>query len=234
MIREGKRVVVEDVGGPSGGRRCRDSLGWYNSCVDTAEFCSHRSSDGEMPMSFQPLPIMGIVTHVLVLRAVLGLSLGVGSDDMMFGEVTREFEHAVTKLPMYKVAFGEVLGVQTVAKSSCQNAFKVDGPPKSDQVQQWALESDPEEVVVPTRDNTFTLELPKYLDCHLEDSSDSPDDPEWEADFVDWQGGSDSGNSDWALSEVGDEPLVVEDSLPEAPDIPFESLRFKHRYAPMY
>lgn len=61
-----------------------------------------------------------IVTQVWVSCPFLGLSPGVGSNDMLLGEVVREFEHVVTGAAMYKVDFGGVLGTHAVRKESCQ------------------------------------------------------------------------------------------------------------------
>lgn len=58
--------------------------------------------------------------------------------------------------------------------------------------------------------------------------------PDWEADFIDWQGNSDSDNSDWVMSDEGSDPKVVEDTFLSEPDIDFESLEFLHRYAPQH
>ena len=57
-------------------------------------------------------------------------------------------------------------------------------------------------------------------------------DPDWEAEFANWYGKSDSGNSDWVMSDNEVEPEVVLDSALDTPDIPFESLQFEHRFAP--
>jgi hypothetical protein len=49
LIHEGKRLMVQDSEGAREPRRRRDSLGWYNSCTDVSEFCSHRSLSGGSP-----------------------------------------------------------------------------------------------------------------------------------------------------------------------------------------
>jgi hypothetical protein len=157
----------------------------------------------------------------------------VGNGDLLFGEVTREFEHVVTGAAMYKVCFGGVLGVQAVPKACCRNTFETDVPTRltlQGSSDQSGGGSKSDDVVVGTQDNTFTLTLPEYLGGAV--SEEDVADPDWEAEFADWRGKSDSGNSDWVMSDDEVEHEVVLDSALDAPDIPFESLQFEHRFAP--
>lgn len=112
---------------------------------------------------------------------------------------------------MLRVDFGGVIGIHVIAKALCETAAEQDF-----------------DVVAAS---TFTLDLPPYLASVGDNSNDDASDSDWEADFSDWRGNSDSGNSDWALSDSGSDPEVVQDADLSQPDIDFDSLEFEHRYA---
>lgn len=59
------------------------------------------------------------MTHVYIPRPVLGLSLGIDANNMMLGEVIREFEQVITSAVMYNMDFTGVLGMQSIQKDSC-------------------------------------------------------------------------------------------------------------------
>lgn len=117
LIREGKQIVSDD-GESNHTRRHRDSLDWYNSCSDSGG-CIHLL---RTPVEHAAVVVANediVVTHVCVPRQLLGLISTTGENNMLFGEVVREFEHPITHAIMYKVDFGGVLGVQAVEKSKC-------------------------------------------------------------------------------------------------------------------
>lgn len=131
---------------------------------------------------------------------------------------------------MCKVDFGGVIGVHAIAKENCEPAAEEDIMAEVTQQQDHLADGSQGQ----TQGSMFTLDFPTYMDAVGDESNDEAIDPDWEADFVDWQGNSDSGNSDWVLSHLGFEPEVVEDSVLSQGDIDFDSLEFDHRYAPQH
>lgn len=145
---------------------------------------------------------------------------------MLMGEVVRKFQHIITGAAMYKVDFGGVLGTQAVLKDKCHPITKGDMFATAIGASDGNME-----VPIPTSQSTFTLELPSYLELGEDDNNEGVLDPDWKADFADWQGNINSGNSDWILSDEGSDREVVEDSNIDAQDLDFDSLGFEHRYA---
>lgn len=133
---------------------------------------------------------------------------------MLRGEVLRDFEHAITGAQMYRVDFGGVIGTHAMPKNCCKTVA--------------------EEDFLAALGSTFMLDLPSYLAGMGVHNDDEAFDSNWEPEFVDWRGNSDSGKSDWALSDSTSEPEVVDDSVLSESDIDFDSLEFEYRYAPQH
>lgn len=107
-----------------------------------------------------------LVIQVWVARPLLGLSSTVGAENMMLGEVMREFKHVITGTIMYKVDFGGVVGTHAIAKDSCQFAWE------RDIVGAFEQAGNPLNAYSqgPNEGNTFTLDLPSYLEDGATDS----------------------------------------------------------------
>lgn len=203
IIREGKRPSV-DIAELSNLRRVWDSGDWYSFCSDDGG-CTHIGGSHGTRVATTAIGEDWVVTHVWVARPHLGLSPTIESVNMLLGEVLREFVHIIIGDTMCKVDFGGVIGVRAIKKHDCEPAAEEDIFAASTQ----ALEGNNNVRQEPTQASTFTLDLPTYLDVVGDESSDEAEDPNWEADFVDWRGNSDSGNSDWVRSDSGSEPEVV-------------------------
>lgn len=220
MIREGKQVIVDDEEERSP-TRDHDSRGWYNFCSDDGG-CMHEGESERDIIAGRDM----VIIHVWVPRPQLGLSPRSGSrpglENMLYGDVIREFEHFITHAKMYKVQFGGGLGMRVVAKEYCEPTAEEElNDPSVKGIQRQNGSHVQQE-------STFTLDFPSYFGTPEDSSDEKASDADWEAEFVDWRGNSNSGNSDWVISDSGSDPEIVEDSNPSQPDIEFESLDFEH------